>query len=122
MTDRSNGMMLEKRKRQNTYSSDDDLEDGSYDAYFTEERYRAMLGEHVHKYKRRHKTNNLPATGSTRNGTGMKNSFGSKEHKLGNGRPGALNKIKAIAQNPGHYKEADFAPEYGMDRFVLFEI
>ncbi|KAJ0610992.1 putative DNA helicase [Helianthus annuus] len=84
MTDRNNGMMLEKRKRRSTYSSDED-QDGSYDEYVSEERYRAMLGEHVHKYKRRHKHNNLPASTSTRN---------------------------------GHYKEADFSSDYGLDRSV----
>ncbi|XP_071720212.1 chromatin-remodeling ATPase INO80-like [Rutidosis leptorrhynchoides] len=120
MMDRNNGIMLEKRKRRNSYSSDEDQPNGSYDAYFTEERYRAMLGEHVHKYKRRHKTNNSPATASTRNGAGMKNNFGSKEHKLqlGNGRHGGSHKIEAIPQNLGHYKGADFAPEYGVDRSV----
>ncbi|KAL4587468.1 hypothetical protein LXL04_000339 [Taraxacum kok-saghyz] len=106
MTDRSNGMMLEKRKRRNTntYSSDEDQE-GSYDTYFSEEQYRAMLGEHVHKYKRRHKSNNLPSSASTRNGmSGMKTSHGSKDHKSINGRP------------RGAHKESDFAADYGMER------
>lgn len=108
MTDRSNGMMLEKRKRRNTYSSDEDHE-GSYDTYFSEEQYRAMLGEHVHKYKRRHKSNNLPASASTRNGmSGMEIiSHGSKDHKSLNGR------------SRGGHKEAGFAAEYNMERFVL---
>ncbi|XP_024964126.1 DNA helicase INO80 isoform X2 [Cynara cardunculus var. scolymus] len=118
MTDRSNGMMSEKRKRRNMYSSDEDQDDIS-DTYFSEEQYRAMLGEHVHKYKRRHKSNNLPTSASNRNGTsGMKNSLGSKDHKIVNGRSGGARKIETIPQNLGHYKEADFAPEYGMDRSV----
>ncbi|XP_023741476.1 chromatin-remodeling ATPase INO80 isoform X1 [Lactuca sativa] len=107
MTDRSNGMMLEKRKRRNTYSSDEDHE-GSYDTYFSEEQYRAMLGEHVHKYKRRHKSNNLPASASTRNGmSGMEIiSHGSKDHKSLNGR------------SRGGHKEAGFAAEYNMERSI----
>ncbi|GJX30809.1 DNA helicase INO80 isoform X3 [Tanacetum coccineum] len=63
MTERSNVTSSEKRKRQNVYSSDEDA-DGGYDAYITEERYRAMLGEHVKKYKRRHMSNSLSASGS----------------------------------------------------------
>lgn len=118
MTDRNNGMMLDKRKRRNMYSSDEE-QDGSYDEYFSEERYRAMLGEHVHKYKRRHKNNNLPSSGSTRNGMlGHKGSIGSKDHKLGNGRAGA-HKIEMVPHNVGHYKDANFSPEYGLDRFVI---
>ncbi|KAI3526049.1 hypothetical protein L1887_05212 [Cichorium endivia] len=108
MTDRSNGMMMEKRKRRNTYSSDEDQE-GSYDTYFSEEQYRAMLGEHVHKYKRRHKSNNLPA---------MKTSLGSKDHKSLNGRPRGTHKIEKVPHNQGHYKEADFASDYAIDRSV----
>ncbi|XP_076955078.1 chromatin-remodeling ATPase INO80-like [Bidens hawaiensis] len=116
MTGRNNGMMLEKRKRRNTYSSDED-QDGNYDEYVSEERYRAMLGEHAHKYKRRHKHNNLPSA-STRNGMfGSKSSVGSKDHKLGNGRPGS-HKIETVPQYVGHYKDADFSPEYGLDRSV----
>nr|XP_043609117.1 chromatin-remodeling ATPase INO80 [Erigeron canadensis] len=110
MTERSNGMMFEKRKRRNPYSSDEEQEDGSYDTYVTEERYRAMLGEHVHKYKRRHKSSNFPATASTRNGSG--------NHKIGNGRPVGTHKIEMIPQNLGHYKESVFAPESAMDRSV----
>ncbi|KAM0051516.1 putative DNA helicase chromatin remodeling SNF2 family [Helianthus debilis subsp. tardiflorus] len=117
MTDRNNGMMLEKRKRRSTYSSDED-QDGSYDEYVSEERYRAMLGEHVHKYKRRHKHNNLPASASTRNGMfGNKGGIGSKDHKFGNGRQG-VQKIEMVPQYVGHYKEADFSTDYGLDRSV----
>ena len=63
MTERSNVMNLEKRKRENVYSSDKD-QDSGYDAYITEERYRGMLGEHVKKYKRRHMSNNQSASAS----------------------------------------------------------
>lgn len=122
MTDRSNGMNSEKRKRRNMYSSDED-QDGSYDAYFSEERYRAMLGEHVQKYKKSLKSNNLPASTSSRNGvSGMKSSFGSKEHKLGNGRPGGAHMIETLSQNLGNYRATNFAPVYGMDRFVFSKV
>ncbi|KAC9819661.1 hypothetical protein E3N88_45209 [Mikania micrantha] len=114
MTDQSNGMMLEKRKRRNTYSSDED-QDGSYDEYFSEERYRAMLGEHVHKYKRRElrdKHNNLPSSASTQNGMfGNPGGNGSKDRKLGNGRLGAQ-KIGMVPQSAGHYKETDLSLDY----------
>ncbi|PWA92794.1 SNF2-related, N-terminal domain-containing protein [Artemisia annua] len=88
MTERSNVMNLEKRKRENVYSSDEDR-DGGYDAYITEERYRAMLSEHVKKYKRRHMSNNPSASGSGRNG-----------------RPGGRVKIET------------YSTEYGMNRSV----
>lgn len=51
MGDRSNGIMSKrdlssaKKKKQTTYGSEDE-EDSSYGVRITEERYRAMLGEH----------------------------------------------------------------------------
>ncbi|KAJ0753661.1 hypothetical protein HanPI659440_Chr09g0338241 [Helianthus annuus] len=68
-----------------------------------------MLGQHVHKYKRRHKYNKLSASTSTRNGMfGSKGGIGSKDHKFGNGRQGVQN-IEMAPQYVGHYKEADFS-------------
>ncbi|KAJ0758301.1 putative DNA helicase [Helianthus annuus] len=93
--------------------------DGSYDEYVSDERYRSMLGQHVHKYKRRHKYNKLSASASTRNGMfGSKGGIGSKDHKFGNGRQGVQN-IETVPQYVGHYKEADFSSDYGLDRFIL---
>lgn len=130
MAERSNGMMSErdlnlaKKKRRNVYSSDEE-EDGSYGAYISEERYRAMLGEHIQKYKRR--LNNASATpASTRIGMpATKGGLGSKERKLGNEHRGGSHKIEptdfltdVTPQKPGNYHVADFAPHYGADRSV----
>lgn len=116
MGDRSNGIMSKrdlssaKKKKQTTYGSEDE-EDSSYGIRITEEQYRAMLGEHIQKYKRRPK--NSSTTPSTRIGIPVLKSS-SKIRKseitsdfLNNGGPRKL----------GNHHEADFAPEYGIDRF-----
>ncbi|KAA8518116.1 hypothetical protein F0562_015590 [Nyssa sinensis] len=124
MADCSNGIMSErelvrKKKRRNTYSSDED-EDGSYSTRISEERYRAMLGEHIQKYKRR-LNNSSSSPASTRIGMPVqKSSLGSKGRKLGNEHRGGLHEIESTSDfltdvNPhklGNYHEADVALEY----------
>lgn len=117
MGDRSNGIMSKrdlssaKKKKQTTYGSEDE-EDSSYGVRITEERYRAMLGEHIQKYKRR-PNNSSTTPSSTRIGIPVLKSS-SKVRKseitsdfLNNGG----------SQKLGNHHEADFAPEYGIDRF-----
>ncbi|XP_024964057.1 DNA helicase INO80-like [Cynara cardunculus var. scolymus] len=78
--DRCNGILLEKRKRRNVYSCDED-QNGGYSTYISEERYRAMLGEHVHKYKKRHNNNLTSAPSIGNRMSDMKSSLGLKDHK-----------------------------------------
>lgn len=114
---------LVKKKRRKAYSSDE--EDGSYSAYISEDRYRAMLGEHIQKYKRR--VNNASASPAS-NQTGMpaiKGGLGSKECKLGNEHRGGSHKIEptdfltdVIPQKPVNYHVPEFAPHYSTDRFA----
>ncbi|CAL5356520.1 unnamed protein product [Camellia sinensis] len=127
MGDRSNGTMSErdlslaKKKRRNTYSSDEE-EDGSHGVHITEERYRAMLGEHIQKYKRR-PNNSSASPASTRIGIPAVKSS-SKGRKLRTDHRGGLHEIETTSdflndvspQKLGNYHEVDFAPEYGIDR------
>ncbi|XP_059668388.1 chromatin-remodeling ATPase INO80 isoform X2 [Cornus florida] len=131
MADRSNGIVSErelsfakkKKKKRSTYSSDED-EDVSYNTRISEERYRAMLGEHIQKYKRRlNSSSSTPA--STRIGMpAQKSNLGSKVRKLGNEHRGGLHEIETTSdfltdispQRMANNCDADFAPEYGADR------
>ncbi|KAL6987198.1 DNA helicase [Sarracenia purpurea var. burkii] len=129
MANRSNGIMSErdlslaKKKRRNTYSSEED-EDSSHGVHITEERYRAMLGEHIQKYKRR--VNNSSASpASTRIGVQVMQSS-SKGRKLGTEHRGGLHETETTSdflnnsssQNLGNYHEVGFAQEYGIDRSI----
>lgn len=129
-----NGLMSErefsigKRKRQSHNSDFEDEDIYQVNTHITEERYRSMLGEHIQRYKRRSKdssTNLAP----TRTGIQLpKTNLGSKSRKLGNGKQGGLLEIESTSEwvndsNPrkqGNYREEDFAPQNGIDRFVIF--
>lgn len=112
-------VLLKKRRRSQVEStnSEDEDEGGNNGTHISEEWYRAMLGEHVQKYKRRFKdSSSNPA--STRLGIPVsKSSVGSKIRKIET-TPEWLDEISH--QKPGNYYEADFAPEYGTER-TLYE-
>ncbi|PSS15691.1 DNA helicase [Actinidia chinensis var. chinensis] len=119
MEDRSNGVMskyelsLAKKKRRNVYSSEDE-EESSFGAHITEERYRAMLGEHIQKYKRR--INNSSASpASTRIGmpTVKSSSKGRRSYEIETTSDFPNN---VGPQKLGNFPEADFAPEHGIAR------
>lgn len=123
-----NGIMSErgsKKKRRSAYSSDEE-ETGSYNSYISEERYRAMLGDHIQKYKRRlNYASQSPAP--TRTGTmTMKSNVGLKDHKLMNDNRGGFHKFESTSdflnssssQKLGNYPESDFGLQYGASRFV----
>ncbi|XP_052173015.1 chromatin-remodeling ATPase INO80 isoform X2 [Diospyros lotus] len=125
MGSRSNGVMskrdlkLAKKKRGNRYSSDED-EDSSYAVHITEEKYRAMLGEHIQKYKRR-LNNSSASAASARIGT----KSSSKGRKSGTEHRGGLHETETSdfindvsPQKLGNYHEVDFAPEYAIDRSI----
>ncbi|KAJ0699931.1 putative DNA helicase chromatin remodeling SNF2 family [Helianthus annuus] len=86
------GVMSEKKRTRSVYDSDEDHH-GGYATYIAEERYRAMLGEHVNKYKKRHSNSN--------------NSLPSKDRKQ-------AHKIET-ASNFGNY-EVDVSPSFDMNR------
>ncbi|KAI7739904.1 hypothetical protein M8C21_011145 [Ambrosia artemisiifolia] len=98
---RSNGMMSERKRRRSLYGSDED-QDGGYGTYVAEERYRAMLGEHVNKYKERHSNGN--------------NSLGSKERKRAHKVETASNFLTGSAtRKQGNY-EVDVSPRFDVNR------
>ncbi|KAI3760684.1 hypothetical protein L1987_51082 [Smallanthus sonchifolius] len=114
--DQSNGMMSEKKRKGSMYSSDED-QDGGYRTYVSEERYRAMLGEHVNKYKKkRNNSNNNFSTmslASTYNGVSeVKSSLGSKDRKGAHKIETASN---FLTQKQGNY-EVDISPHFNMNR------
>ncbi|KAJ9565383.1 hypothetical protein OSB04_001349 [Centaurea solstitialis] len=109
--------MSEKRKRRNVYSSDED-QDGGYSTYISEERYRAMLGDHVHKYKRRPHNNNLTNPAPIGNGmSDIKNNLGLKDRKGAHKIETASNFLPdSITQKLGNFNEAAFSPRFNIDR------
>ncbi|XP_031102452.1 chromatin-remodeling ATPase INO80 [Ipomoea triloba] len=123
--ERSNGMLSGrelKKKRRTAYSSEED-ENRNYSTYISEEKYRAMLGEHIHKYKRRLGTS--PANiASTRNVMpSAKNSLGLKDPELKSDQRGGLLKhdsasdflSKNNSQKQGNYLQSD-VPKFVVDR------
>lgn len=132
MGEHSNGIMSRrelKNKRRRGYSSDE--EDGSYSNHISEEQYRAMLGEHIQKYKRRLK-NSSPSPASMRSGVPvLKSSVGLKNQKMPNHQLGGLHRFESTSDFPnakhsqkyGNLHGPDFTQKYGADRFVfLLEI
>lgn len=122
MTGHSNGIFPKKgvssskKKRQNNFSSDEE-EDNSNRVHITEDRYRAMLGEHMLKYKRRgNNSSSIPAP-TPRVVPGPKS--GSKGRKLGTDR--RLYDVDTKSDyhdndSPlmlGSYREEEFVPKYG---------
>ncbi|XP_051149034.1 chromatin-remodeling ATPase INO80 [Andrographis paniculata] len=118
-----NGKMAERRskkkkQRLNTYSSDEE-EAGTYSPYISEERYRAMLGDHIQKYKRRQNYSSQQNPVTTRIGTtGTKN----KDNKLANDNRG-LHKFEATSDFfngsnslKTNYQEPDSGLPYGSSR------
>lgn len=114
-----------KRKRRFGYSSDEE-DDGSYSNRISEEQYRAMLGEHIQKYKRRLK-NSSPNPASMRTVVPVaKGSLGLKDQKLANDQRGGLYKLDSSSDfvnanhslKSGNLHRSDFTTKYGADRCV----
>ncbi|CAI9099819.1 OLC1v1036698C1 [Oldenlandia corymbosa var. corymbosa] len=124
----TNGVMLQreaKRKRQIGYSSDEE-EYGDYSSRISEEQYRAMLGEHIQKYKRRHK-NASPSPAPMRAVMPVpKSSLGFKDQKLVSDHRGRFHDLDSSSDfananhssKSGNYDRSDFTPKYGADRLV----
>ncbi|XP_042001321.1 chromatin-remodeling ATPase INO80-like isoform X1 [Salvia splendens] len=121
-----NGAMSErgsKMKRRSANSSDEEGT-GSYSSYISEERYRAMLGDHIQKYKRR--LNYAPQNpAQTRTGTmAIKSNVALKDQKPMNDKRGGFPKFESTSdflnssssQKLGNYPESDFGQRYGASR------
>ncbi|KAL3531702.1 hypothetical protein ACH5RR_005223 [Cinchona calisaya] len=122
----SNGIMSGrklKKKRRSGYSGD--AQGGSYSNHISEEHYRAMLGEHIQKYKRRVK-NSSPSPASMQTGVPVvKNSLGFKDQKMPNYQLGGSQRFKLTSDslNVNHSQKlnfhgSDFTPKYATDRLV----
>lgn len=125
-----NGIMSErgsKKKRRSAYSSDEE-ETGSYSSYISEERYRAMLGDHIQKYKRR--LNYAPQNPAlTRTGTmPTKSNVALKDQKpMNDNRGGGFPKFESTSdflngsssQKLGNYPESDLGLQYGASRYAF---
>uniref|UniRef100_A0A2P2MVK8 Chromatin-remodeling ATPase INO80 n=1 Tax=Rhizophora mucronata TaxID=61149 RepID=A0A2P2MVK8_RHIMU len=130
MTNYDNGTMSERKlslaKRRRQSNNSEEEEERYYNTHMTEERYRSMLGEHIQKYKRRHKdTSSNPAPPSLRMGTTIpKATLGApKPRKLGNEPRGGLYDVETTSewlndstlQKRGDFHEPVFTPK------VLYE-
>ncbi|CAA0829860.1 DNA helicase INO80 [Striga hermonthica] len=124
--ERVNGIMLDmasKKKRRNTYSSEEE-ETGSYSPFISEEHYRAMLGDHIQKYKRRTNYSSQSPTTTRTGTTGMKNSVNLKDQNLVNNNRGGLHKLESTSdfhnsgnsKKLGNYTETDFGLHYAAAR------
>ncbi|KAJ6304183.1 hypothetical protein OIU77_017955 [Salix suchowensis] len=127
MTNFVNGNLSERElssgKRKRRYNnSEGEEEDGYLGASITEEQYRSMLGEHIQKYKRRHKDPlSSPAPPATRMGIPVPKSGlgGSKTRKLGSEQRGGLYDMETTSEwvndivpsKHGDYHEPDFTPK-----------
>ncbi|KAL2923492.1 Chromatin-remodeling ATPase INO80 [Bienertia sinuspersici] len=127
-----NGVMSErevKRRRRNR-NSDDELENGYYKTPITEEHYRSMLGEHLQKYKRRHKDSSLSPAPVRVPVPVSKNSatvaVAPKTPKFVNDYQGGLRETekapdymtRSVPQNLGNHYDADYALRYTNDRMT----
>lgn len=115
------GLSSSKKKRLNNFSSDEE-EDNTHRVHITEDRYRAMLGEHMLKYKRRG-TNSSASPASTPMMVPAPKS-GSKSRKSGvdhrkydvDTKHGYLNNNSPLMS--GNYCENNFVPKYGINRSI----
>lgn len=110
------------------FGSDEDP-DGGYSKYVSEERYRAMLGEHAHKYKKRN--NNINNTNNNNNHNNfsspvlayngmpeMRSNFRPKDRKEARKLETASNFLPDMTPKLGNYG-VDFSPQFDTNRFVL---
>lgn len=126
-----NGLKSEREfssvKRRWSQNSDCEDEDSYCGTHITEERYRSMLGEHILKYKRRFKDSSTSPAPSRMGIQVPKSNLGSKARKSGNEHRGGFLELETASewlndvnpQKPGNYREADFAPQNGIDRFAF---
>ncbi|PWA98266.1 INO80-like protein [Artemisia annua] len=121
----NNVIMSENRKRKSAFGSDEDLE-GGYSKYVSEERYRAMLGEHAHKYKKRN--NNISNTNNNNNHNNfsspvlayngmpeMRSNFRPKDRKEARKLETASNFLPDMTPKLGNYG-VDFSPQFDTNR------
>lgn len=86
----SNGTMSNKKKKR-SFNSENEDGDSYYGTKITEDHYRAMLGEHIQKYRRRPKDHSsLPQLATVGISLPRSNNSGPKAHKLANERRGGL--------------------------------
>lgn len=119
-SDRNNGIMSGNKKRPSVYSSDDDQDGGGYSTYIAEERYRAMLGKHVNKYKKKHNNSNFISPVSAYNGMSeRKSSLGLKGRNKGTYKTETASNFvpDSTIRKPSNYA-VNFSPHLDMERFV----
>lgn len=117
-----------KKKRQ-IYDSDEADEDGFRGTHITEDRYRAMLGEHIQKYQRRLKDfSSPPASGRAPVPPPRTSRLGSKTRKSGIQQRAIMCDSENASEwpndstpnNRGNGHMADFLRTHRSDRFVCF--
>ncbi|CAH9068725.1 unnamed protein product [Cuscuta epithymum] len=122
--ERNNGMLSrrELKKRRTAYSSEEE-EERTHATYISEEKYRAMLGEHIYKYKRRPRTSTANVTSTQTVMHDAKNCLGLKDVELKSDHRGGLYKLdsapdflsKNNSQKSGNQLQSDVS-KFVVDR------
>ncbi|XP_056158744.1 chromatin-remodeling ATPase INO80 isoform X4 [Syzygium oleosum] len=122
----SNGTMSNKKKKR-SFNSENEDGDSYYGTKITEDHYRAMLGEHIQKYRRRPKDHSLlPQLATVGISLPRSNNSGPKAHKLANERRGGLYDVETEpewANNINLHKDrnnqnTNVAPGNSLERVV----
>ncbi|KAL3819763.1 hypothetical protein ACJIZ3_005668 [Penstemon smallii] len=126
MGERNNGITSErgaKKKRRSAYSSEEE-EASNYSPHISEQRYRAMLGDHIKKYKRR-SNNSYQSPTVTRTAAPVnKSNVGLKDQRPANDR-GGMHRLESPSDFLGsgssqklgnNYPESGFGLQYGANR------
>ncbi|KAK9125166.1 hypothetical protein Scep_014012 [Stephania cephalantha] len=142
MGDHGNGVVLvkKKKKKQNRIEAEvgrnssgrreadgnDGYEDSDYSTHISEEHYRAMLGEHIQKYRRVKFKDNSSRSASSSVPMGLpvaKRIAGSKGRKMGSeergmrGMDNSADYLREISPlKPANYYDAGFGTDYGADK------
>ncbi|KAF8102126.1 hypothetical protein N665_0201s0411 [Sinapis alba] len=124
------GMNSSSKKRKRWTEVDDDLEDGDdhYSQHVTEEHYRAMLGEHMQRFKNRSRESQGNHHAPLLAVPVRKSNVGSyRGRKLGNDHHGRFYDMDtssnfaadAIPQRRGSYRETDITPKIAYEPSYL---
>lgn len=124
----SNGTMSNKKKKR-SLNSDNEDGDNYYGTKITEDHYRAMLGEHIQKYRRRPKNHSsLPQPATVGMSVPRSNNSGSKTHKLVNERHGGSYDVETEPEwandinlhKARNNQNGDVAPSNNLERSALY--
>ena len=114
------------KKRKRWTEVDDDVEDGDdhYSQHVTEEHYRAMLGEHMQRFKNRSKEsrgNHTPLLGVPvrKSNVGINRGRNDHHRRFYDVDTSSNFAADAIPQRRGSYRESNVTPKYVVHTFFI---